>query len=106
MIAALCEDWLRNRVFCDPHKDLKIGHFCKYCDHGRSPNKEDCDHGLNYIKTQKYDIFVRNVIMIAVLINSAFHKECDHDRNPQKYGCDHFVRIEIIIVVLINKKFL
>jgi len=61
---------------CSPHKDSNIGHFCEYCDHNHSSNKEDCDHSRNPIKTQKHDIFVRTAIMVAILINSAFCEDC------------------------------
>ena len=54
------------------------------CDHNRSPNKEDCDHGHNYVKTQKHDIFMRAAIIVAVLINSAFYEDNDYDHNSQK----------------------
>jgi len=54
-------------------------HFYKYCDHNRSPL-----YGRNHTKSQKYNIFVRIAIMIAVLINSAFYEDCNYDHNSQK----------------------
>ena len=48
-------------------KDLKTRYFCD-SDYSRSPNKKDCDHGRTPIKTQKYGIFMRNAITVAVLI--------------------------------------
>ena len=47
-----------------PHKGSNIGYFCEYCDHNHSPNKEDCNHDRNPIKTQKHVIFVRTVNMV------------------------------------------
>ena len=56
-----------------------------YCDHGCSPNKEICNHDRNPIKTQKYDIFVRIMIIVTVLIKV------------------HFVRTAIMIAVFRSK---
>ena len=77
---------LKNRAFLRfgadcTHKDSNIRHFFEQCDYARNPNKEECDHMCNHIKTQKYDIFVS---MIAVLKNSAFYEDCDHNHNSQK----------------------
>jgi len=67
-----CEDYELEIVFCEdcdhgcsPNKDLKTRHFFEDCD--CNPNKEDCEHGYSYTKTQKYNIFVRSAITIAVL---------------------------------------
>ena len=59
-----------------------MGHVCEYCDHGHSPNKKDRDHDRNPIKTQKQNIFVRIVIIVAVLMNIAFYEDCNYDHNP------------------------
>ena len=62
-----------------PYKDSNIRYFCKYCDHNHSP--EEYDHDRNYIKTQKYDIFVKTVIIVAVLIKYTIYEDCDYNRN-------------------------
>jgi len=75
--------------------DSNIEHFCEDCDHGRSLKKEDYDHGRNPIKIQKYDIFVRTEIMVAVPISKAAFVRTAILRNY-----DHFVRTAIIVAVL------
>jgi len=52
-------------------------HFCENCDDGRSS-----------IKTKKHDIFVRIVIMVAILIKIQKH--------------DSFIRTAIIFATLIK----
>jgi len=69
MIAVLKEECSYGR---NSHKCSNIGYFCKYCDQDCSANKDDCDHGRNFIMTKKHDIFVRIVIIIIVLINITF----------------------------------
>ena len=62
------------------------------------------DHSRGHVKTQKHDMFARNTIIVAVLINNALCKVCDHTGSLLYF--DHFVRIAIIITVLKNKTFL
>mgnify|MGYP000945058504 CR=1 FL=1 len=46
---------------------LFIGYFFKYCDHDHNPHSKDCDYGHSSIKTKKYDISMRTVIIVAIL---------------------------------------
>ena len=46
-----------------------------YKDLETCPNKEDCDHGRSCIKTEKYDMFFRIAIMIAITKMGHFRED-------------------------------